>query len=223
MTTKTNSVRTGALVLALLMLPAAAFAVDGVILVDQAKAMAGNVTPGDAPGFPVTFTLPGSYRLSSNLVVPAGVAMGIQINADDVTIDLNGFALRGTGQFVAPFIGIDSTGRKRSKVRNGTIVGFSLGLQFKGAAAFVTLEQLVIFTLTANPNGGNVLGVGAIIGQTVNAFPLVRAVQSDGQIQLNCPGVVVDTVAESVVELNVPDNGVGVTFPVACKGSNVAH
>ena len=47
-----------------------ALAIDGVILIDQNKALAGNVTPGDAPGFPVTITLPGSYRLSSNLIVP---------------------------------------------------------------------------------------------------------------------------------------------------------
>ena len=38
------------------------WAVDGVILIDQTKALAGNVTPGDTPGFPVTISLPGSYR-----------------------------------------------------------------------------------------------------------------------------------------------------------------
>ena len=38
------------------------WAVDGVILIDQNKALAGNVTPGDTPGFPVTISLPGSYR-----------------------------------------------------------------------------------------------------------------------------------------------------------------
>lgn len=38
-------------------------AADGQILISQAKALAGNVTHGDAPGFPVTLTQPGSYQL----------------------------------------------------------------------------------------------------------------------------------------------------------------
>ncbi len=45
-------------------LPGTAFAVDGQIAITQARAMAGGVTPGDAPGFPVTITQPGSYVLS---------------------------------------------------------------------------------------------------------------------------------------------------------------
>jgi hypothetical protein len=73
----------------------AAFAVDGIVLIDQNRALAGNVTPGDAPGFPVTITQPGSYRLSGNL--SAGAADGIVVAADDVTLDLNGFNLRGSG------------------------------------------------------------------------------------------------------------------------------
>jgi hypothetical protein len=32
----------------------------GVVLITQAKAMAGDVTPGDAPGFPVSITRPGT-------------------------------------------------------------------------------------------------------------------------------------------------------------------
>jgi hypothetical protein len=214
------NVRTMALALVAAIVPTAAFAVDGVVLVDQAKAMAGNVTPGDAPGFPVTFTLPGSYRLASNLVVPAGVDAGIQINADDVTIDLNGFTLRGTGHWVAPYYGVDSTGRKRSKVRNGSIVGFTVAMQFRGAASFVTLEQLVIDTTTVYFDAYSLNGTAAIVGGTVHAYPLIRGVQTNGNIQLTCPGVVVDTIADSVWERA----GIGyLQFPNACTGSNVAQ
>jgi hypothetical protein len=69
-----------------------ATAVDGVVLIDQARAMAGNVTPGDAPGFPVTITLTGSYKLSGNLTVPDGNTTAIDIRSSFVTIDLNGFS-----------------------------------------------------------------------------------------------------------------------------------
>src|SRR3984893_6308015 len=71
------------------------WAVDGVILIDQNKALAGNVTPGDAPGFPVTISLSGSYRLASDLTVPDANTNAIVIAASHVTIDLNGFAILG--------------------------------------------------------------------------------------------------------------------------------
>ena len=51
--------------------------------------MAGNVTPGDTPGFPVTISKAGSYRLSGNLTVPNKDTTAILIVADDVTLDLN--------------------------------------------------------------------------------------------------------------------------------------
>jgi hypothetical protein len=71
------------------------YAVDGVVLIDQNRALAGNVTPGDAPGFPVTISQPGSYRLSGNLTVPDSNTTAIQITADFVTLDLNGFSIIG--------------------------------------------------------------------------------------------------------------------------------
>jgi hypothetical protein len=69
---------------------------DGVIAITQEKALAGNITPGDDPGFPVQLSRAGSYRLASNLVVPAGKT-GIKINAPDISIDLNGFSILGKG------------------------------------------------------------------------------------------------------------------------------
>ena len=62
--------------------------------IDQNKAMAGNVTPGDTAGFPVTISQPGHYKLTSNLYVPAAT-QGIVITADNVTLDLNGFGIIG--------------------------------------------------------------------------------------------------------------------------------
>ena len=66
-----------------------------VVSIDQRSALAGKVTEGDAPGFPVTISEPGSYVLRSNLVVKdAGVTV-IEITASDVTIDLAGFTIGG--------------------------------------------------------------------------------------------------------------------------------
>lgn len=80
---------------ALAALALAAGAQAQVINIDQAKAVRGNVGAGDAPGFPVTLGEPGSYRLTSNLVVPDMATSGIVITSPGITLDLNGFELRG--------------------------------------------------------------------------------------------------------------------------------
>jgi hypothetical protein len=109
-----------------------------VILIDQNKALAGNVTPGDAPGFPVTISLPGSYRLDSNLTVPNAATSAIVVTAANVSIDLNGFSILGPNtcasnglivgiQIVCTSnstgIGIDASASTNVSIQNGSIVG----------------------------------------------------------------------------------------------------
>jgi hypothetical protein len=64
-------------------------AVDGVNEINQVRAAAGGIAPGDAAGFPVTIDAPGSYRLTSNLDLRGEPtpedAVGIRVTADDVT------------------------------------------------------------------------------------------------------------------------------------------
>jgi hypothetical protein len=79
-------------IVAALLLAGPAWAVDGVIEVNQAKALAGGVTAGDLAGFPVTIDAAGSYRLTSNLTTASGDA--IEIKASYVTLDLNGFKVQ---------------------------------------------------------------------------------------------------------------------------------
>lgn len=76
---------------------------DGAILIDQARAIAGGVSDGDAPGFPVSITRPGLYRLTSDLNFDSSFGTnGIVVNRGPglfsdgaVTIDLNGHTLDG--------------------------------------------------------------------------------------------------------------------------------
>lgn len=65
-------------------------------LISHTKAINGNVSPGDSPGYPITLSAAGAYKLTSNLIVPAGTA-GISITAKHVTLDLNGFSISGGG------------------------------------------------------------------------------------------------------------------------------
>src|SRR5688572_28472467 len=100
-------------------LPGTAFAVDGQIANTQARAMAGGITPGDTPGFPVTITQPGSYVLSGNLTVPVesagGQTLAIRIAADGVWLDLNGFSIIGPGVFLNS-AAINGDGQSRAKI-----------------------------------------------------------------------------------------------------------
>ena len=169
----------------------AAFAVDGVILIDQNRALAGGITPGDTAGFPILITQPGSYRLSSNLLVPANTD-GIQVSASDVTLDLNGFEIKSP-QFVCtatpcdyPFgvkIGLFSEVTSVT-VRNGTITGFSFQLYVNGNRSLI--ENLIIY----RQPGGNAFGTNAL-GQN----SIIRNVIFDQAIGITCPSIIVNTIA----------------------------
>ncbi len=106
-------------------------AVDGTIEINQSRALAGNVTPGDGPGFPVTIAAGGSYRLTSDLSPPAGVD-GIDVTASHVTLDLNGFKIVSGGAGIADGVSLQSV--TNVEVRNGSILGFQRNGIFTNAA-----------------------------------------------------------------------------------------
>jgi len=79
-----------------------------------------NTTPGDASSLFV-ITNSGSYYLTTNITGVSG-KNGIEIAANDVTLDLNGFALRGAGTGI---VGVDVYNAQTNVViRNGIITGW---------------------------------------------------------------------------------------------------
>lgn len=104
----------------------ASLAVDGVIEINQASALAGAVNgslASDPAGFPVVITQPGSYRLTGNLSTTALVQSAIEIQARDVTIDLNGFTVEGqwtTGQACGATV--DGVGIHSAAAHRGNVV-----------------------------------------------------------------------------------------------------
>jgi len=119
--------------------PGPATAVDGVIEINQARALAGGVTPGDGAGFPVTISASGSYRLTGNLTVPAGVdAIDIDPSAHHVTLDLNRFEIAGPKAMDPSYTaGVFVLGGAWLRVRDGTILGFLRGIDGNGSATSV--------------------------------------------------------------------------------------
>ena len=171
-----------------------AWAVDGVVLIDQNRALAGNVTPNDAPGFPVSITQPGSYRLSGNLTAGPG-ASGIVILASNVTLDLNGFMISGPLQPCPGFVCVVLSGvrvpfgaaLKSVTVRNGTIAGFGSQLVIAVDATRTLVEDLIL----NGPAQENIAGA---------AQSIVRHVISETPLSFFCAAtLVVENVAPALI------------------------
>jgi len=119
--------------IALCLLPASVLASDGVIELNHATALAGDPAVFDPAGYPILIRAPGSYRLTSDLAVPAGTD-GIMVQASQVQIDLNGFTVRGAEACFpgscqpslagSGIIGMPAFGGDAPTVRNGGVSNF---------------------------------------------------------------------------------------------------
>lgn len=108
-------------------------------------------TPGDADS---TFkiTQPGSYYLADNITGASG-KRGIEIEADNVTIDLNGFALVGvSGALQAVSI---SGPRSNLVVKDGTVRGWP-----GGGVVLLNARACLVTGLAVNNSGGVSIDVG---------------------------------------------------------------
>lgn len=211
----------GALAAAILMsaaLPSTARAVDGQIAITQATAMAGGVTSGDSPGFPVTISQPGSYVLSGNLTVPNADTTAIEIAASHVTLNLNGFAIlgptdcsgglnpcAGSGQ------GVGITTRSVAfniTIRNGTIQGMG------GGGIILTGDSHLIEYMHVRSNGGGRAGI-LIQASTDDGSSIVQhsTVQRNGGLGIN--------VSRGAVRYNVVD--VNLSSGIAVSVGSVSY
>jgi hypothetical protein len=209
----------------------------GVVPIDQNRALAGGVTPGDAPGFPIVITQPGSYRLAGNL--DSGFANAIEIATSNVTLDLDGFRITGSGDTR----GVTDNGIVLSRIviRNGFIVyaggrGIRLsstqvevshvhvtggiGIQLSGRGAIVRGN-----TAADGANGIVISGGGAIVkGNTATGHTSVGILVTAGGlvsentashntlgIDVICPATVVANVATSNSLEDIRESGVGCT------------
>ncbi|MGH6925623.1 MAG: right-handed parallel beta-helix repeat-containing protein [Propylenella sp.] len=122
---------------------ASAFA-QGQVVITQSNALAGNVTPGDPPGFPAVLSQPGSYILGSNLSPGAGLD-AIVTSAPDITIDLNGFRLSGgpAGGTNNARIGVYALS-DRLTVKNGTIGAFKQAGIWANGRGYLVVENVRI-------------------------------------------------------------------------------
>jgi hypothetical protein len=160
------------LTLAAALLGAAVHGAFAQATLDHAKAMAGGVTPGDTPGYPVTLSASGHYVLTGNLAVPAGTA-GIVITSPHVTLDLNGFSVAGpvsctqdsytlavTCNAASDYTitGIQANELHDIVIRNGSVRGFAgYGIHSAGHSVVenvgVSSNSYIGLAMTANRGG----------------------------------------------------------------------
>lgn len=177
-----------------------ASAVDGVVLIDQKSAMGGRVTPGDQPGFPVTISQPGSYRLSGNLVVSDPMTTAVQITADNVTLDLNGFTISGPNT---------CTPNPTTCAYTGT---GAIGVMAVGPAGVASPSNVRVMNGVVRGMGGHgirMMGDGTVVEN-------VQAVGNGG------PGIVVGegTVINSVAKLNASGTAIVGLIVKGCVATN---
>ncbi len=177
----------GALLAAILATPSTSPAADGRREISQASILA-------AGGFPYVISAPGSYVLTSDLAPPPDV-IGIRVDADDVNVDLNGFAIRGSLVCVpgscsgtGPSGGISVptsplTNGRRCSVRSGTIAGINgsaINLRDEAFVDAVSVSNTFFHGIILGPRSlatrnritavgrsGLLLGAGSGYGQNV--------------------------------------------------------
>jgi hypothetical protein len=165
---------TCALGIGLTLAGARAHAGEGVIELNDTCAKGSGCLPGDSPGLPIQINAPGSYRLTSDIL---GNALAydaiVEINAEAVTLDLNGFSIVGSGAGSGSKGAI--FGGHRVTVRNG-FVRFAAndGVQLGGSSRVDDLHvhgsgrdgvriagEGSVRNVVATSNGGNGITAGA--------------------------------------------------------------
>lgn len=183
--------------------PICAFAVDGVVLINQSTVMA-------AGGFPYVISQPGSYKLSGNLIAPVNVG-AIIFSASAVTLDLNGFtvqcSVRG-GQGVT-CIGV-STPLHDVTLRNGIVSGSlqpgGAGNYFLGGINFFSVSTGTLESLKVQlADDDNNIVTGVPVDGGVNSIIRGNTFASNRNPPFfSCPSVIVENVNATGSIISVP-------------------
>ena len=166
----------------LLVIAPSALAVDGVVLINQNTSVSG--LPGcPHAGLPIVICQSGSYRLTGNLTIPNANTDGIDINADNVTLDLNGFAISGPVKCTAGTYpvqcsatgsgtGVLAVDKNNITVRNGTVRGMGdSGIAFRtfsSITAGALIENLHVYSNGGATGAGITVAFGVVTHCTVD-------------------------------------------------------
>ena len=136
-----------------------------------------------------TIDQPGSYKLVNNLTFTPGPAGGVclLITANFVTIDLSGFTISGPGirEFAPPTtVAIEAREDLGTgiSVRNGSILGFTTGVNLEGFGSIV--EGLRVLC-TEGIKATGIKATGIVRGNTVDGRPGGTGISATGVVTGN--------------------------------------
>jgi len=116
-------------------------AVAALALSSAARAETIYCTPINT--LPTVIGTQGIYCLKKDLATSITTGAAITINANNVTIDLNGFKLGGLGGGAGSQAkGIAATGRTNITLRNGSVRGFYAGIHLAGGGSGHLIEDM---------------------------------------------------------------------------------
>jgi hypothetical protein len=200
-------------------LPIFAVALLASIVASPVCAVAGVVDIGQNTTFPYVISKPGSYRLTSDLIVSSTTTDAIDIQAPNVSLDLNGFTIRGpvtcTGQ--VPNLtcsasglsqeGINAGNEPNITVRNGTVRGFAgFGVALGGDGGRV--EDVSVFE---NTFVGILVEFGIVQNSVARrnagdgiegSFDIIKSCNSTGNAGRGFFLIQADTLSDSQASLN---------------------
>jgi parallel beta-helix repeat protein len=146
-------------------------AVDGAIEINHDSIVA-------AGGYPLTIAATGGYVLTGNLTPPASTGALI-VTAPDVTLDLNGFSIIGSGPIGT---GISTIGASTLTVRNGVVTGFGNSAVNIGSGGKI----LQLKVSNTGPNGTAINGAdGCVVADSVISGNLVGVAVSRCRLENN--------------------------------------
>ena len=158
---------------------------DGVVLIGPSRAWR------TSPGFLMVIDEPGTYRLAENVVVADADTTAIEINADNVTIDLNGLSILGPAHCSPPPVsclptgtgnGVHAVNRDNIVVTNGRIQGmgrFGIYLELRtvridkvnlvgnGAGGAVFFGGVISDSIVESNGGAGVFGLDIAVNRSV--------------------------------------------------------
>lgn len=196
--------------------------ITGLVLSPAASLMAQDPrTP--ISSVPYTISSQGSYYATANLIA-TGSNGGITISADNVTLDLNGFALVGGGSGSVAGISVPSA-HKNILIRNGTVRGWTNGGISASNATNSVVQGIRLSNNSASSTFFNVSALSLGNGSTVKDCFVAQNSNSHGisvgnactvtgcEARANSDGVGIRAVDKCVIIGNISDsNGAGISM-----------
>ncbi len=163
---------------------------------------------------PFDISTSGSYYLTGN---QTSTGNGINVSADNVTMDFNGFKITGPGKTSGVGIGINMVGRTNVEIKNGTVTQFGYaGIQEYSGSLPGTGKRHRILNMRVTDNGGDGLYLAGS-----NFYISGNTVSGNGTAGIFAAGtgsiIIGNTVADNA------DNGLGVTTGCAVKNNTAYH